>query len=251
MKILVVEDNLSNLKLFVDTLTMKGYEVISARNGIEALEILKTVIPDVIILDLYMPGMSGFRLGNTLSKDPKYQNIPIIVVSASSSVYDVKEMASYNVKAYLVKPVSPTKLLETVKKVIIEKEQKSPPSYATTLQKSQDTHKKSPEDQEKIPSQVTQAREVETGIRVAVEDLIEGMILGEPITRNRTIIYKEGTRLDAKMIEKIKALGIREAFITKQSFEEFKDLIQIKYQQTENTELEDIFQESDSLKNEE
>lgn len=136
MKVLVVEDNLLNLKLFVDTLTMKGYEVISARNGIEALEILKNIIPDVIILDLYMPGMSGFRLGNTLSKDPKYQNIPIIVVSASSSVYDVKEMASYNVKAYLVKPVSPTKLLETVKKVIIEKEQKTPPSYATASQKT-------------------------------------------------------------------------------------------------------------------
>lgn len=239
MKVLVVEDNLLNLKLFVDTLTMRGYEVISARNGIEALEILKNIIPDVIILDLYMPGMSGFRLGNTLSKDPKYQNIPIIVVSASSSVYDVKEMASYNVKAYLVKPVSPTKLLETVKKVIIEKEQKTPPSYATASQKTYEPPKTETEEEKTIPH--PQAREVETGIRVAVEDLLEGMVLGEPITKNKTIIYKEGTKLDAKMIEKIKALGIREAFITKKSFEEFKDIIELKSLEEHN--IEDIFKD--------
>lgn len=248
MKVLVVEDNLLNLKLFVDTLTMKGYEVISARNGIEALEILKNIIPDVIILDLYMPGMSGFRLGNTLSKDPKYQNIPIIVVSASSSVYDVKEMASYNVKAYLVKPVSPTKLLETVKKVIIEKEQKTPPSYATTTQKTYESPKTETEENKKPIS--PQAREVETGIRVAVEDLLEGMVLGEPITKNKTIIYKEGTKLDAKMIEKIKALGIREAFITKKSFEEFKDIIELRSLEEHN--IEDVFKDSEeTFKNEE
>ncbi|MEN2997734.1 MAG: response regulator [Brevinematia bacterium] len=244
MKVLIVEDNPLNLRLFADTLNMKGFEVITARNGMEALEILKNVTPDIILLDLYMPGMSGFRFASEISKDPRYQGIPIIVVSASSSVYDVKEMASYNIKAYLVKPVSPTKLLETLKKVIIQEEirgttQNHHLQEKSSLQKDEETvallRNESPERVNK--------RELETGIRISVDDLIEGMILGEPVVKNRTIIYKEGTTIDSKITEKLKSLGIREVYITKESFEEFRDLIDIKREKEETN--VDIFKDFD------
>lgn len=236
MKVLIVEDNPLNLKLFSETLAMKGFEIITARNGNEALESLKVSIPDIIILDLYMPSMSGFRFANTISKDLRYHDIPIIVVSASSSIYDVKEMASYNVKAYLVKPVSPTKLLETVKKVIVEKELiQSPPYYSSKKSQETKVEKTSVDEPNTEPQDSAVKKEVETSIRVSVDDLIEGMILGEPIMKNRAIVYKEGTRIDDKIIEKLKSLGIRDAYITKKSFEEFKDLIDIKNDE------EDIF----------
>lgn len=249
MKVLLVEDNPLNVRLFYDTLSMKGYEVIVARNGNEALEVLKNVIPDIIVLDLYMPGMSGFRFANTISKDLRYSSIPIIVVSASSSVYDVKEMASYNIKAYLVKPVAPTKLLETIKKVIIEKE------YSDSLNKSYQQYASSGKseprntlssDQEKTESRDSSLytsfrREVETGIRVSVDDLVEGMILGAPIVKNKAVIYKEGSVVDSKMIEKIKNLGVNEIYITKDSFEKFKDIIKLKQDTEESS--PDIFKD--------
>ncbi|MCX8096263.1 MAG: response regulator [Spirochaetes bacterium] len=249
MRVLLVEDNPLNIRLFYDTLSMKGYEVTVARNGNEALEVLKNITPDIIVLDLYMPGMSGFRFANTISKDLKYSSIPIIVVSASSSVYDVKEMASYNIKAYLVKPVAPTKLLETIKKVIIGKE------YSDSLNKSNQQYVSSgkPEpqntpssDQEKIEAKDSSLstsfkREVETGIRVSVDDLVEGMVLGAPVVKNKAVIYKEGSVVDSKMIEKIKNLGVNEIYITKDSFEKFKDIIKLK-QDTEESSL-DIFKD--------
>jgi CheY-like chemotaxis protein len=230
MKVLVVEDNPLNLKLFCETLKMKGFEVITARNGLEAIEILKTTIPNLILLDLYMPGMSGFRLANFLSKEAKYAHIPIIVVSASSSVYDVKEMASYNVKAYLVKPVSPTKLLETVKKVIISVETEG--SYrAFSEPKTQKTSSTTTEN-EGLDNKPKQTKEVEkkvldTGIRVFVDNLIEGMVLGAPVERNKVIIYREGTTLDEGMIAKLKELGIKEVYISKESYESFKEVLEL------------------------
>ncbi|MFN4244623.1 MAG: response regulator [Brevinematia bacterium] len=226
MKVLVVEDNMLNLRLFSDTLSMKGFEVVTARNGAEALEVLKNITPDLIILDLYMPGMSGFRFANAISKDSKYQRIPIIVVSASSSVYDVKEMASYNVKAYLVKPVSPTKLLETVKKVIIETEGEILPKIEDTKPISNKTQEEV--GTEKYSDKQSVIRELETGIRISVDDVVEGMVLAEPVVKNRTIIYREGIKVDENMIEKMKSMGIREVYITSKSFEEFKDILSIK-----------------------
>ncbi|MCX8028549.1 MAG: response regulator [Brevinematales bacterium] len=249
MKILLVEDNPLNIRLFYDTLTMKGYEVVVAMNGNEALNVLKTILPDIIILDLYMPGMSGFRFANTISKDLKYSKIPIIVVSASSSVYDVKEMASYNIKAYLVKPVSPTKLLETVKKIIIEEELKDVPSYVSKLNK--DTTTTTQSSISSVSDSSNQGsfenssvkKELETGIKVSVDDLVEGMVLGAPILKNKAVIYKEGFVLDDKSIEKIKSLGIREVYLTRESFENFRDIIGIK-NDTENLNF-DPFKEFD------
>lgn len=230
MKVLVVDDNPLNLKLFADTLSMKGFEVLVARNGVEALEVLGSVVPDIILLDLYMPGMSGFRFANEVSKNPKYQNIPIIVVSASSSVYDVKEMASYNIKAYLVKPVSPTKLLETIKKVIVGKEVEE--LYSVTFRKGESSQQEegvqTGTTSVQIPQESVAKKELETGIRLSVDNVIEGMILGEPVTKNKTVIYREGTRVDAKVLEKLKALGVREVYVTKESFEEFRELIKMK-----------------------
>lgn len=223
MKVLVVEDNPLNMKLFFETLKMKGYDVITARNGIEAMEVLKADIPDLILLDLYMPGMSGFRFANFLSKEHKYSHIPIIVVSASSSVYDVKEMASYNVKAYLVKPISPTKLLETVKKAIISNEISNKTSNVHTEEPEVETQKV------EVPEvKANQEKKIlDTGIRVLTDDLIEGMVIGAPVEKNKVIIYREGTTVNENIITKLKELGIREVYISKESYESFKEIMEL------------------------
>ncbi len=244
MKVLIIEDNIMNLKLFSDTLRLKGYEVAVARNGIEALEILKTFIPDLILLDLYMPGMSGFRFANYISKENKYSSIPMIVISASSSIYDVKEMASYNVKAYLVKPVSPTKLLETVKNVILMSEGENKIHQIRDeyeLDKTSDTRKIS--STEKNTAKGRDKIILETGIAVQVENLIEGMVLGAPVTKDKTVIYPEGAKLSEKMIEKIKALGIKEVYVSQESYEKMKNSMFDGLLTEEDTKIDDILRE--------
>jgi len=110
-QILVVEDEPAIQDILQFALNGAGYEVLLAHDGREALEHMQTVIPDLILLDLMMPGMNGHCFTKELDHRGMRSTIPIIVLSAFASVEDLKQM---HVCAYLPKPFSMKTLLEKV-----------------------------------------------------------------------------------------------------------------------------------------
>jgi CheY-like chemotaxis protein len=106
--ILVVEDDPDVLELYVALLQVKGYEVVTSRNGVEALEVLRRVTPALVLLDLMMPVMNGWEFLRVIGQDPAIAHLPIVVLSA---VADQKPPGA--VKA-LLKPVDVQKLWDLV-----------------------------------------------------------------------------------------------------------------------------------------
>ena len=127
-KILVVDDDPDILDAVTMILESQGYEVVTARDGIEGLATLKAEHPDLMILDLMMPKMDGFAVGKEL-QDPrwsKYKDIPILILTsvreeASRRRYELETGLELNVDDYLEKPMSPDVLLERVSTLIKKK----------------------------------------------------------------------------------------------------------------------------------
>jgi two-component system response regulator VicR len=114
-RILIVEDEPPIQDVLQFALKGAGYEVLLAHDGQEALEHMQTVIPDLILLDLMMPGMNGFRFINELDLRGMRSAIPIIVISALANVEELKQM---HICAYLPKPFSMKTLLEEVQQCV-------------------------------------------------------------------------------------------------------------------------------------
>ncbi|HEY92991.1 MAG TPA: response regulator [Dehalococcoidia bacterium] len=128
-KILVVDDDPDILDAITMILQSQGYEVVTARDGIEALANLKAEKPDLMVLDLLMPKMDGFAVCKEL-QDPrwsKYRDIPILILTsvredASRRRYELETGLLLDVDDYVEKPVAPDILLERVGKLIKRKE---------------------------------------------------------------------------------------------------------------------------------
>jgi DNA-binding response OmpR family regulator len=127
-KILVVDDDPDILDAVVMILESQGYEVVTARDGIEGLATLKAEKPDLMILDLLMPKMDGFAVCKEL-QDPKWsehQDTPILILTsvredASRRRYELETGLELDVDDYLEKPMSPDVLLKRVSKLIEKK----------------------------------------------------------------------------------------------------------------------------------
>jgi two-component system cell cycle response regulator DivK len=117
-RILIVEDNELNMKLFHDLLAAHGFEILEARNGRDALEMVKADRPDLIIMDIQLPEMSGLYVTKTIKSDPKLRAIPIIAVTAFAMKGDEEHIRAHGCEAYLSKPISIDKFLETVRTYI-------------------------------------------------------------------------------------------------------------------------------------
>ena len=127
-KILVVDDDPDILDSVAMILESQGYEVVTARDGIEGMATLKAENPDLMILDLMMPKMDGFAVCKEL-QDPrwsKYKNIPILLLTsvreeASRRRYELETGLELDVDDYVEKPMSPDVLLERVNRLIKKK----------------------------------------------------------------------------------------------------------------------------------
>ncbi|MDP3731686.1 MAG: response regulator [Candidatus Omnitrophota bacterium] len=121
-KILLVEDE----KDLIETVTLRleatGYEVISAGDGLEGLEKAKREKPDLIILDLMLPKMDGFKVCGLLKADTRYNKIPIIMFSARAQESDKKMGQEVFADAYITKPFEPELLLEKIRQLLKEQE---------------------------------------------------------------------------------------------------------------------------------
>lgn len=114
VQVLIVEDNPTNMKLFVDLLTATGYEAIQARDAETALVLLETLQPNVIIMDIQLPGMSGMECAQHIKGTPHLSHIPIIAVTAFALFGDEARFRAAGCDDYLSKPISVTVLLDMV-----------------------------------------------------------------------------------------------------------------------------------------
>ena len=114
-RILVVEDNELNMKLFNDLLESQGYEVIQTRDGLSALELARTHRPDLILMDIQLPEVSGIDVTKWLKEDEELRHIPVIAVTAFAMKGDQERIRESGCEAYISKPISVADFLETVR----------------------------------------------------------------------------------------------------------------------------------------
>ena len=116
-KILVVDDEPDLLKVTLLRLKKTGYDVYSGTNGGEVLDIARRVVPDLIILDVYLPVLDGDEVAVMLKKDDKLKHIPLILISAGTATLK-KRAEMCGAAAYLSKPFEPEELTAIVKKIL-------------------------------------------------------------------------------------------------------------------------------------
>lgn len=112
--ILIVEDNPANLKLVKVLLNAEGYEVHTATNAEEALTLLKTLQPRIILMDIQLPKMDGLELTRQLKADPKYKDIRIIALTAYAMKNDEEKALAAGCDGYIAKPIDVTTLAKTI-----------------------------------------------------------------------------------------------------------------------------------------
>ena len=113
--VLIVEDNELNMKLFGDLLEAHGYATLKTGNGIEAIELARAHHPNLIIMDIQLPEVSGLDVTRWLKEDEDLRSIPVIAVTAFAMKGDEERIREGGCEAYLSKPISVAKFLETVR----------------------------------------------------------------------------------------------------------------------------------------
>ncbi len=117
-KILIVEDNELNLKLFTDLLEAHGYDTLETREGLKAIEIARENKPDLILMDIQLPEVSGLEVTKWLKEDDELRDIPVIAVTAFAMKGDEEKIREGGCEAYISKPISVTQFIETINKFL-------------------------------------------------------------------------------------------------------------------------------------
>ena len=116
-KILIVDDDLTMTGLLQAVLMMEGHQPTTVNDSTKAMEVIATIQPDLITMDLMMPGMSGFDLCALLQQDPRFANIPILVVSASDDPASKLRAKQIGARDYLTKPFNVDTLILKIKEL--------------------------------------------------------------------------------------------------------------------------------------
>lgn len=119
-RILIVEDNDLNLKLFRDLLGAHGYETIETKDGADALGLAKQHQPDLIIMDIQLPGISGLDVTKQIKSDEEVAHIPVVAVTAFAMRDDEEKILKAGCEAYISKPISIGPFLHTIEKFLNE-----------------------------------------------------------------------------------------------------------------------------------
>lgn len=121
-KILIVEDNPLNMRLIEMTLRTKGYELLEATDGEEALDIAIREKPDLILMDLNLPKMNGLEVTKRLRQMPAFSHTPIIAVTAHAMRGDKEKIIENGCDAYLPKPINTRQLPEVVAEMLLKRQ---------------------------------------------------------------------------------------------------------------------------------
>ncbi len=119
-KILIVEDNDLNLKLFKDLLEAHGYETIEIRDGLDAVSVVRRHRPDLILMDIQLPEISGLDITKKIKADKDISDIPIIAVTAFAMKDDEEKILRAGCQSYISKPISIASFLDTIRKFLGE-----------------------------------------------------------------------------------------------------------------------------------
>ena len=116
--VLVVEDNDLNMKLFHDLLEAHGYRILQTKDGMEALKIARSQRPDLILMDIQLPEVSGLEVTKWLKEDEALRAIPVIAVTAFAMKGDEEKIREGGCEAYIAKPISVSDFLSTVERFL-------------------------------------------------------------------------------------------------------------------------------------
>ena len=117
-KILIVEDNELNMKLFHDLLEAQGYEILETREGLQALSLAREHRPDLILMDIQLPEISGLEVTKWLKEDDELASIPVVAVAAFAMKGDEERIREGGCEAYISKPISVGPFLDTIRKLL-------------------------------------------------------------------------------------------------------------------------------------
>src|ERR1700743_2002698 len=112
--VLIVEDNELNMKLCHDLLEAHGYTTVGTRNGVEALDLARRHRPDLILMDIQLPEVSGLEVTKWLKDDEELRSIPVIAVTAFAMKGDEQKIRDGGCEAYIAKPISVAHFLRTI-----------------------------------------------------------------------------------------------------------------------------------------
>jgi two-component system, cell cycle response regulator DivK len=118
--ILIVEDNELNMKLFNDLLEAHGYKTVQTRSGMEAVGLAHEHMPDLVLMDIQLPEVSGLEVTRWLKEDEALRHIPVIAITAFAMKGDEEKIRQGGCEAYLSKPISIVKFLETIRTYLHE-----------------------------------------------------------------------------------------------------------------------------------
>jgi len=116
--VLIVEDNEKNMKLARDVLQAKGYNTLEAETGEEGVRLAKEKVPDLVLMDIQLPGINGIEAFKQLRADPKTARIPVIALTASVTPTDRSQITAAGFDAFVGKPINLKEFLETVKRMV-------------------------------------------------------------------------------------------------------------------------------------
>ncbi|MFO0542078.1 MAG: response regulator [Phenylobacterium sp.] len=117
-KVLIVEDNELNMKLFHDLLDAEGYETLQTREGLEALSLAREQRPDLILMDIQLPEISGLEVTKWLKEDDELASIPVVAVTAFAMKGDEERIRQGGCEAYISKPISVSGFLDTIRRLL-------------------------------------------------------------------------------------------------------------------------------------
>ena len=116
--VMIVDDSLTVRRVTSRLLSREGFEVLTARDGVDALELLQTEMPDVILLDIEMPRMDGFEFTKTIKANPKHARIPIVMITSRTAEKHRNMAKDLGVDLYLGKPFQEEELLRHLREML-------------------------------------------------------------------------------------------------------------------------------------
>jgi two-component system cell cycle response regulator DivK len=117
-RVLIVEDNDLNMKLFNDLLVAHGYGTLQTKDGTEALALARQYHPDLILMDIQLPEVSGLQVTQWIKSDDVLRSIPVIAVTAFAMKGDEEKIRDGGCEAYIAKPISVSSFLKTVERFL-------------------------------------------------------------------------------------------------------------------------------------
>lgn len=117
-RVLIVEDEESLLKLQTILLSSRGYEVVGVRNGMDALAEIHRQPPDLVLLDLMLPGMDGFDVCRCIRENPRSSHLPVVMLTAKKGTADREQAILLGADAYITKPFKSAEVLDVVQSLL-------------------------------------------------------------------------------------------------------------------------------------